>query len=341
MTESAAPDSPLFSKVPVVTEPKKPPVIIVGLPRSGSSFLSHVLSTLDDWYVFDDLHFYREARAVKADGPLTSEQLDRLVFFLGWQVRARIKFEEHFSKPRCTLEDVDRMCAAVLETFRERPVVWHELMEEWMMRLALHHGKTRWGYKTPQDFMHVRELHGLFPGARFLFIMRDPRRMMASIKYVPPQDGARGQYHPCIYASYWKMAYGAFRQLESAGDIPILMVRFESLVADPDGQARAIAEFLGATLTRSVPVRGSNTSFGGGKRRDLTPTEKWMCERIAGPVMESAGYEVEHPRPRLRDVPDLLFTTARFAGYQSSRLIREPSARVSVTAFLRRLIRRT
>lgn len=340
MSVSASPESPLFSRVPVVVEPRKPPVVVVGLPRSGSTFLSHVMSTIDDWYVFDDLDFYRQAKAAKADGPLTREQLGALVHFLGWQVRARIRYEEHFFRPQCTWEDVDRMCEAVTETFRERPVAWHELMEEWMMRLALHHGMHRWGYKTPRDFMNMPELARVFPGVRFVFIMRDPRKMMASMKYVPKRDGKPGQYHPCVYANYWKMAYEVYRRTCEAAQWPILLVRFESLVKDPDTEARRIAEFLGATISRPVTARGSNTSFIDGKRKDITQTERWICERMAGLVMDEAGYARQNPRPRLADLPDLLFTTGRFACHQTWRLLRRPDARVAVGAYLRRMFGR-
>lgn len=341
MGETAAKNTPLFSTTPVAPKPGKPPVIVVGLPRSGSSFLSHVLSTLDDWYVFDDLHIFRQAQAVKADGALTQEQLRKLVHFLGWNVRARIRFEEHFFKPNATWEDVDRMCEAVNETFRERPVSWPELLEEWLTRLALHHGRSRWGYKTPQDFMHIEKLHALFPGVRFVFVIRDPRKMMVSLKYVHEQDGTPAQYQPYVYASYWKMAFEAYKRISSQTDIPIHLVRFEELVADPDAEAARIAEFLGATVSQKVPVRGSNTSFKGGKRKDLTSTEKWLLERVAGSAIQAADYPLENPRPSLRDLPDLVFVTCRFALYQVRRIIAKPAERVSVVSFLRRFFGRS
>ncbi|WP_107666876.1 hypothetical protein [Cyanothece sp. BG0011] len=60
---SKSPTSPLFSTTPVV-EQSTPPVIVVGLPRSGSSFLAHTLSTLKDWYVFDDLMIYQKVQGL-------------------------------------------------------------------------------------------------------------------------------------------------------------------------------------------------------------------------------------------------------------------------------------
>jgi hypothetical protein len=89
---------------------------------------------------------------------------------------------------------------ALLTTFRGESIEWHELLEEWMTRLALHHGRSRWGYKAPQDFLHLDTLCELWPSVRFIFVYRDPRRVMASKKYVGEQDGNPNEYHPIVYA---------------------------------------------------------------------------------------------------------------------------------------------
>ena len=339
MTQSGPSASPLFSTEPVVVEPRQPPTVVVGMPRSGSTFLSHVMSCLDDWYVFDDLYFYQQVRSFKINGPLTEKQLRALVHNLGWTVRARVRWEDNPEfKPQCTWEDVDRMCEAVLETYKGRQVLWHDLMEEWLTRLARHHGCTRWGYKTPQDFMHMDELADVFPGIRFIFVMRDPRKMMASFKFVRREDGFRGQYHPVVYARYWKMAFEAYERFARGGKAPILVVRFEQLVADPDGEAERLAEFLGTTYRPRVAEHSANTSFGGGRRKTLTPTETWMCQKFAGAAMEAAEYPLERCGPRFRDLPDLMATSVRFAGFQLYRLYRWPRDAHTIATFVKRTI---
>ena len=143
-----ADDSVLFATRPVVTQPQ-PPVIVIGTPRSGSSFLAHVMSHIQDWYVFDDIYFYQKVKSIKADqSPLTKEQTDKLVHFLGWRLRTKIRYVK-FESPNATWADVRRMCAAVGETYEQGGVMWQQLFEEWMTRLALHHGKSHWGYKVP------------------------------------------------------------------------------------------------------------------------------------------------------------------------------------------------
>ena len=335
MTSVAPKDSPLFATQPIVGEPRYAPVIVVGLPRSGSSYLSHVMSQIDDWYVFDDLYLFRTAKALGVDGPLSEAQLEKLVGFLGWQVRARIKWAV-FDAPNCTWEDVDRMDEALLATFRGKEVLWHELLEEWMTRLARHHGCNHWGYKAPQDFMHLGMLRELWPDVRFIFIYRDPRRVMASKKYVDGQDGKPGEYHPLVYARYWRMAAEAMVNADREGKVHF--AQFEKLVADPTGEATKIADFLGSRLEGEIRPAKGNTSFNGGKRRSITPTESWICERIAGDSMHALGYPAAEGRLRVQDIPDFVWTSARFTAAQAARLVRNPSARQSVSFFIKSLL---
>lgn len=327
-------DSPLFSLTSVVKQSTSP-VVVVGLPRSGSTFLSSVLSALDSWYVFDDLYLYQMVKGLQAEGILNSEQLQELVERLGWTVRARVKFEQHFLKPQCTWEDVDRMVEAVLETFKEQSLYWHELLEEWLMRLALHHGKTRWGYKTPQDFMHMDLLTKIFPDIRFIFIVRDPLKVMASMKYVNQQDGKPQQYHPLAYALYWKMAYEKVHKFINSKKAPVHVVKFEDLVADPHTEAKHLANFLGTTLSSQISNKGSNTSFASHKRREITKTEAWICEYTAGKTIKLAGYNLQGAYPRLKDLPDLLATSTKFLLYQIQRIYQRKEQRSSIFAYLK------
>jgi len=328
--------SALFATSPVAATNRSWPVVVVGLPRSGSSLLSSVISQLDDWYVFDDLYMYREARGMDASGPLTPDQLERLIHFLGWQIRARIQVKQ-FAPPRMALADVDRMDDALRATFAGRPVHWHELQEEWLTRLARHHGRDRWGYKAPQDFMHLDLLDRLYPDVRFIYVVRDPRAMMASLKFVRPEDGHPAQYHPIAYSLYWRLADRVMARAAAAWPDRVLEVSFERLIADPPGESQRIAAFLGTTMRGRVELPRPNTSFESRRRLMLTPTESWICERIARRAMRRHGYEPGEGRFRLRDLPGLTIVTFRFVLHQLHRLVIKRSSRVSVGAFFRTL----
>lgn len=313
------------------------PVIVVGLPRSGSTFLAHVLSGMDDLFVFDDLYCLQKAEALGCNGPLTPAQLHDLLHFLGWQTRARISYKPTFEQLPLTWDDVDVLCDTLGRVLGHGEVTWPEVMTEFLTRLARVCGKNRWGYKTPQDFHHMDRLFEIFPRVRFLFIMRDPVKVLASFKFNRSQDGSVGQYHPWIYARYWRMAAEVAHASARRLRVPLLTVRFEDLVASPEQEARRIGTFLGTRPTGVISTAAPNSSFGDGSRRSITPTEAWICRRTIGPTLAQFGYACETGRFRLRDIPDLLWTTIRFCCYQTWRICTHPVARVKVASFCRRL----
>ncbi|NEQ95386.1 MAG: sulfotransferase [Cyanothece sp. SIO2G6] len=343
MSETPLSSSLIFSTHRVGGD-SAPPVIVVGLPRSGSSFLAHLLSTLEGWYLFDDLYPYQKAQACGASGILSSQQLAKFVEALAWATRARIKWERNFSAPQMTWEDVDKMEAAVRQVFEVEGGKWHEVLQEWMMRLAQHHNCTRWGYKTPQDFMHMEKLTRLFPGVKFVFIMRDPRKVMRSLKNLPNEkggDGDRKQYHPIAYSLYWKMAYERVQTFIDSGLAPVHIIRFEELVTEPDLQAQTLAQFLGTTVSGPTEVKQGNSSFKSQQQIEMTDTECWICEKLAGATMVKAGYSLSQIRPRFRDIPELLRISTQFVWFQLHRATTDPEKRSSILAVATSFFRRT
>jgi hypothetical protein len=311
-----------------------PPVVVVGLPRSGTKFLTHVLNGLEGLYVFDDLYYFRQARGIRARSPLSPEHFEQLI---GW-LAARSVFPEReyqFKHEPVSEADVARMRAAVTQAFDGHAVAVPDLLEEWMVRYALIHRASHWGYKAPQDFMYLDYVASSFPGARFVFLYRDPRKVMASYKYVPDRHGAAQRYHPVTYALYWRLAWRTMAA--HAGRLPIHRVRFEDLVQAPDRVGAELAAFLGLPWLGAAAPERVNTSFGGSERREITPTERWICHRLAGPEMEQAGYALDGAALRLRDVPDLIRTTLRFGYHFASSFLTDPRNRASALTFLNRM----
>ena len=321
---------------PVLLHPSRrvPPVVVVGLPRSGTKFLTHVLNGIEGLYVFDDLYYFRQARGIGAKSPLSAAHFDRLLTWLA----ARSVFPEreyHFKHEPVSEAAVARLKAAVEEAFRGKPVAVPELLEEWMVRYAMIHRCDHWGYKAPQDFMYLEYVAQSFPGARFVFLYRDPRKVMASYKYVPDRHGSAQRYHPVTYALYWRLAQ---RTMTAHTDrLPIHLVKFEDLVSAPDRVGGELASFLGMRWVGAETPQDVNTSFGAGGRQTITPTERWICHRVAGPEMKQAGYELDGAALRLRDVPDLIRTTLRFGYHFASSFLNDPRNRASALTFLNRM----
>ena len=179
-----------------------------------------MLSQATDWYVFDDLYTARHAKGLGADfdSPLTPSQFEEMLHFLGWQIRARLLHTE-YAKPACTIDEVEPMNDAIRARFKDSLPSWPRLQEEWMARLALRAGATRWGWKTPGAFRYLDELKRVYPDLKVIYLMRRPEKVLASYKHMDPsnKDGNPAQYHPVAHAIYWRMATRSWHQAEQAG----------------------------------------------------------------------------------------------------------------------------
>jgi hypothetical protein len=308
---------------------------VVGLPRSGTKFLTHVMNHIRGLYVFDDLYYFREARGTGAREVLDPDQLEHLIRWLGARSMPE-RTKVHLHRHALEAADVERLQESVRRALPGPRVPLHAPLEEWMLRLAMLNGCEHWGYKAPQDFMILDRLATAFPGARFLFIYRDPRAMMASYKFVPDTYGDARQYHPVPYALYWRMAHRTIAEREAV--LPIRHVKFEDLIREPLAVGRSIAEFLQLPWQEPRIPEKVNTSFDTRERSEINPTERWICERLAGDAMVRAGYELGQGGPRLRDLPELLKLSVRFAGRQGWKSITMPRKRASAKMFLLRLL---
>jgi hypothetical protein len=123
-------------------------------------------------------------------------------------------------------------------------------------------------------------------------------------------------------------------------DLPpkVYFAQFEELVANPHQEAKKIARSLDSRFEGPIPESPGNTSFSGAKRRETTPTEAWICERIASDSMLELGYEPGEGQLRLRDLPDFIQTSAKCAASQTNRLFRNAAARQSIASFVKALV---
>lgn len=311
----------IFARRPLHGEaPEAGPLLVVGLPRSGSSTLADLISQTGAAYCFDDLYFQRHAERIGARGPLDRARLDDALHFLGWQIRARLRWKR-YALPRMEEADVEPMNDAIRAAFAERPPDWQTLQKEWLWRLARLNGCRNWGYNQPGAFLGLDELLRIYPKARVAFLFRAPERVLASFKHMPDghRDGDPRQYHPLAYALYWRKSAEAYERWRQALPGRTIRVRFEEMVEDPRETAVRLAAFLGETFDGPVRSAEANTSFRGG-RRALTGLETALLRRVAGPAAQRVGYRIDPEPVRAGDFWDLPATTARFGLYQMRRL---------------------
>lgn len=319
-------DITIRSTSPLASNLKPSPLVVVGLPRSGSSLLSHLLSSLPNWYVFDDFYLRTEAKQFKSPHALDDNALEALRKRLFWILHARIKFGS-FSIPNLSIDEARELADSVISCFIGKQPHWEQIHSEFLIRLALLNGASHWGWKCPGDFRALKELHSLYPGIRVIYLHRHPEHALVSKKFVSGKDGDGKFYHPVAYAIYWQLAFdkaSEFRakQPENFFDIP-----FQELTENHIQTAARLCEFLHESEAHPDQLPPKNTSFSSDKRKSMTHIEALIVRVICRKGMRELGYSPIKSGPRSLGLLDIIKTTFIFTWYHSKRVITNASGR--------------
>jgi hypothetical protein len=107
-------------------------------------------------------------------------------------------------------------------------------------RVSALHGKAIWGDKSPAYCRHILPVAMMFPGARFIQIVRDPRAVANS--FVRHKHGPGTYWHA---AREWAYSVGLVTvDFQTLGPRRALTIRFEDLVGDPEATLRGVCRFL-------------------------------------------------------------------------------------------------
>ena len=219
------------------------PIFIVGAGRSGTTLLRSLLSAHSRISVAPETHFMR--RAVDEGGLGRGAPTDFDAFWNRYISSVRFK-DLGVNASRC-LELVDQQGE---QSFRS---VFRAVLTAYGERV----GKDRIGEKTPGHVHFLSQLLEWFPEARILVLQRDPRAVVASQLRTPWVEGRLASaslrygllvrkrlYYIAYYAEDWVRIYQsvvpAWRE-----DSRMLIVSYETLVDDPESEARRICRHLG------------------------------------------------------------------------------------------------
>jgi hypothetical protein len=199
------------------------------------------------------------------------------------------------------------------------PVDYVEVMRAAYRAFADHQCKPRYGDKTPIYVESIEFLAELFPEARFIHIVRDGRDAALSLVEMPGwgPDTIRAA------AVYWKkkvlMGRTAGRALEPGR---YREVRYEDLVADPEGTLRQLCDFIelrydsamlryperAAAIVAPDYLPDTHTHIARPPtegirdwRREMAAADVDAFQALAGEVLVASGYELA-PRSAARTV---------------------------------------
>jgi hypothetical protein len=284
-----------------------PPFFLVGNPRSGTKMLRELLNASPDIWLSDvESHFIPKfTRRIGEFGDLAERpSFDRLTAalrrtraFWQWERRGvRIDGDEWWAA--CRTRDWPGVVEALFHCVHRReipdpPKPWEEIV---------------WGDKTPVYMRELPLLARLFPQARFIHIVRDPRDCCLSA------ETAWGNF-PLRTAQEWADRTRACRAAGAAlGPARYCELRYEDLVADVRRQVARVFDFLGvptpADAGRLFRVPENLGAARGATEVVATNTQKWKermspalrrrIEALTGDQLDALRYEREHPDVPLR-----------------------------------------
>jgi hypothetical protein len=155
----------------------------------------------------------------------------------------------------------------------------------------------RWVEQTPQYTLHLDDICLLFPGARFVFMVRDGREVVASLRsFVNPVSHERA----CRIWRDFITAGQAFSKGSRGGQL--LMASYRNAVGDTEAEMMRIFQFIGEPFAQEsvdfIRKRNPiNSSFAGEERSDGPRWLEWSNEErevfadIAGDLLIGLGFE--------------------------------------------------
>jgi Sulfotransferase family len=288
--------------------PGGPPVLILGVRRSGTTLLRVMLDRHSQLAVPDESYFVPQL----ADRHL--RRIDRDAFLD--DVRRVVDWELPLDELRARLRDGMPVGEAIGTVF----AVYAEAQ-----------GKARWGDKTPMYMQNLRLLERLFPDALFVHLIRDGRDAALSFLAMPRGIVTETWMHPrtaADFACQWRTEVAAARALGRRAGERYVEVRYEDLVDDVEQVLRRICAFAGlayepamADYTGNVDVsakphqqrlRQPPTKGVRNWRAQMSPGDVAAFEHVAGELLRQLGYESSH-------APDAA-GRARLAWYEARAL---------------------
>jgi hypothetical protein len=207
------------------------PIFIVGANRSGTTLLRLLLNAHSQVAIPDEINYFNSFRHVRyarwSDPDLSAAQFEDFVdAFL------------RTNQPVTPELDLDALRAEILEGPVDLRRPYKLLLEAW----ARHHGKPRWGEKTPGNVYNAHFIMSMFPDALFVQIVRDPRAVVHSMQKVSffPDDVVFNAFN-----LRKALAEGRSHVERMVPASQRLTVRYEDLVNAPVPTLRRVCAFAG------------------------------------------------------------------------------------------------
>lgn len=317
----------------------RPPVFIVGCPRSGTSFLYHLLLSGGGFASFNtQMNVFDVLEPIHPNLDIAKNKKSMLDDWLR---------SKAFEISGLNAEEIE---AKVMTECRNAGDFLRIVMNE----IAAKQGVDRWIDSTPTNIPHLLRISRDFPEAQFIHIIRDARDVALSLEKRAwsrplPWDKSRGLLAAGLY---WEWIVRKGRKYGAMLGSKYLEVRYEELVENPALPLRRIGHFLRQELDYERISKGPASGLGDGRltsfSEDLaeghfTPVGRWkhkfptgqleQFERLVGKYMVELGYPLARSSDgsqRLFGVREMRYAYFHFYGFKQWAKVNTPLSRWTV-----------
>ena len=294
-------------------------ILVAGQPRSGTTLISSVLRSTPGHLQAFEIHLRKPSFVTGLDGRYTRNIMRQV----GLPAQ---DYDEVLAATDVTdmnlgawsgpAEDVSAEPLTGRETHRFEPELRArgQLLSVLMRSAAHRTGATTWGFKILGDVVHMETYSAVWPNARVLLVVRDPRDQISSLLAMNEARQARGQlpFYPDVEsaAAGWANTYRVGMDALKRTATDHMVVRYEDFVSDPTGTALRIGGWLELPVTEGLDFQDSafvmshkarfshhqqldqpiTPSSVGRWQSRLTEDEASAIARIAGELMHRMGY---------------------------------------------------
>ena len=293
-------------------------IFIVGNSRSGTTMMGRIVGKHPQVFSFHELHFFGELwTPQEQQTPMKPEESAQLMARL-----LCIQRDGYLTQgdPQVFLAEAQAIVQDLPPEKRNPATIF----ETFLLYESQQHQKLIPCDHTPGNVFYINEILELYPDAKIINMIRDPRDVLLSqkgkwkrrflgAKKIPLQEALRAKinYHPVTISKLWNSAITAgakFAQHER-----VYSLNFEELLQNPETKVREICDFVGLSFEPSlleVPQIGSSTASdtpkktgidaskaGNWRKGGLNSTEIFLCQKITEEYRQKYNYEAIAVQP--------------------------------------------
>lgn len=242
-------------------------IFVVGNSRSGTTMMGRILGRHPSIYTFGELHFFGQLCAPPFSLGSGKEEIEELASQL--HCIQREGYRTHGNPVRFLGE-----AQAFLKGLATYPKTKAALFEIFLHHWTAENGRVIPCDQTPRNVFYISDILELYPKARVINMIRDPRDVLLSQKRkwkrrflggsdMPLKETFRDwvNYHPITISHIWGTAVTTAEQFLQHERVT--SVYFEKLLTHPEETVKRLCNFVGIAYTQEmlqIPQVGSSVA---------------------------------------------------------------------------------